>query len=79
MDTGSTVSTVTGKGRNMGRPKASDVSRNIASLFANVVTVPSSVPNDWVARTGDHSIFNVLCHLIPKVRVFSAALLLIRT
>ncbi len=51
----------------MGRPKASDISRNVASLFANIVTVPSNIPNDWVARTGDHSIFNVLSHLIPKV------------
>ena len=53
----------------MGRPTASDVSRTVASLFANVVTVPSNIPNDWVARTGDHSIFNVLSHLIPKVNV----------
>ncbi len=51
----------------MGRPKASDISRNVASLFASIVTVPSNIPNDWVARTGDHSIFNVLSHLIPKV------------
>ena len=59
--------TILAKTKVMGRPKASDVSRTVASLFANVVTVPSNVPNDWVARTGDHSIFNVLSHLIPKV------------
>jgi hypothetical protein len=51
----------------MGRPRASNAVRDIAALFAKSVTVPSSARYDWVARTGETSIFVLLSRLSPKV------------
>ena len=52
---------------NMGRPRASNAVRDFAALFAKSVTVPSSARYDWVARTGETSIFVLLSRLSPKV------------
>ena len=38
-----------------------------ATAFANLVTVPSDKPEEWVARRGDESIFSVLSKIIPEV------------
>jgi hypothetical protein len=51
----------------MGRPRASNAVRDFAALFAKSVTVPSSARYDWVARTGETSIFVLLSRLSPKV------------
>ncbi len=40
----------------------------IAVLFANVVTTPSDMPDDWVARNGDKSIFSAFRSVLPEVR-----------
>ncbi len=39
----------------------------IAVLFANVVTTPSRMPHDWVARNGDKSIFAAFRNVLPEV------------
>jgi hypothetical protein len=39
----------------------------IAVFFANVVTTPSDVPDDWVARNGDKSIFSAFRSVLPEV------------
>ncbi len=39
----------------------------IAVLFANVVTTPSRMPHDWVARNGDKSIFAAFYNVLPEV------------
>jgi hypothetical protein len=41
----------------------------IAVLFANVVTTPSRMPHDWVARNGDKSIFAAFRNVLPEVTV----------
>ena len=51
----------------MGRPRASQQIRDFAALFADVVTANSSCPYDWVARTGDYSIFSLLARLATNV------------
>ena len=50
----------------MGRPKATPLIRDFAVTFANVVTVPSSSPCDWVAKNGCYSIFNLLSTVAPR-------------
>ena len=39
----------------------------IAVSFANVATTPSDMPNDWVARNGDKSIFSAFRNVLPEV------------
>jgi hypothetical protein len=39
----------------------------IAASFANVVTAPSAMPDDWVARNGDNSIFSAFRNVLPEV------------
>jgi hypothetical protein len=39
----------------------------IAVFFADVVTTPSDLPNDWVARNGDISIFSAFQSVLPEV------------
>jgi hypothetical protein len=43
---------------------------DIAVFFANVVTTPSDIPDDWVARNGDNSIFSAFRNVLPEVRTF---------
>ena len=52
----------------MGRPRATSSNRDFALTFSNCVTAASTSPFDWVARKGQHSIFEVLRNLAPKVR-----------
>jgi hypothetical protein len=52
----------------MGRPKASERIRDFAATFANTVTANSTRPYDWVARTGEFSMFTLLMRLAPNVR-----------
>ncbi len=52
----------------MGRPKASERIREFAATFANTVTAISTRPYDWVARTGEFSVFTLLMRLAPNVR-----------
>ncbi len=40
---------------------------DLAIAFANLVTVPSDKPWDWVARKGNESIFCVLSKIFPEV------------
>ena len=39
----------------------------IAVFFANVVTTPSDMPDDWVARNGNKSIFSAFRSVLPEV------------
>ena len=39
----------------------------LAALFANVVTTPSEMAYDWVARNGDKSIFTAFRMVLPEV------------
>ncbi len=39
----------------------------IAVAFAKVVTVPSDLQDDWVARNGDKSIFSALRDVLPEL------------
>ena len=39
----------------------------LAASFAKVVTTPSDMPDDWVARNGDKSIFFALRNVLPEV------------
>ncbi len=39
----------------------------LAVAFAKVVTVPSDVQDDWVARNGDKSIFSALRNILPEL------------
>jgi hypothetical protein len=39
----------------------------IAVFFAKVVTTPSDMPDDWVARNGDKSIFSAFRNVLPEV------------
>ncbi len=50
----------------MGRPKASQSIRDFAITFANVVTISSSSPCDWVAKNGCYSIYQLLAVLAPR-------------
>ncbi len=54
-------------GRHMGRPQASSSNREFAISFATAVTAFSSRQYDWVARRGNHSIFDLLQLLAPRV------------
>ncbi len=51
----------------MGRPRASDTIRDFAATFAAKVTTPSASQYDWIARTGQYSMFSLLTKLAPKV------------
>ncbi len=39
----------------------------LAAAFANVVTTPSEMAYDWVARNGDKSIFTAFRIVLPEV------------
>ncbi len=39
----------------------------LAASFAKVVTTPSDMPDDWVARNGDKSIFSAFRNVLPEV------------
>ncbi len=52
----------------MGRPRASNTTRDFAATFANTVSVTSTCQYDWIARTGKHGLFTLLSKLAPKVR-----------
>ena len=39
----------------------------LAAAFANVVTTPSEMAHDWVARNGDKSIFTAFRIVLPEV------------
>ena len=56
-----------GSRADMGRPKASERTLDFAALFAHTVTTKSHRPYDWVARTGEYSIFSLMSLLAPKV------------
>ncbi len=51
----------------MGRPRPTNINRDFVVLFAEMVTVVSPHPFDWIARQGEHCIFNLLLLLAPKV------------
>ncbi len=51
----------------MGRPRPTNLNRDFVVLFADAVTVTSAHPFDWIARNGEHCIFNLLLLLAPKV------------
>ena len=51
----------------MGRPKASHQNRDFAIAFADLVTIDSPGLYDWVARTGEYSIFTLLSRVAPNV------------
>jgi len=55
----------------MVRPKASKISRDVASAFALSVTTSSHHHEDLVARTGRFSIFTLFSRLAPKVCRFN--------
>ena len=42
----------------------------IAVFFADVVTTPSDLPDDWVARNGDLSIFSAFRSVLPQVMTY---------
>ncbi len=44
-----------------------DDPEQIAVFFANVVTTPSDMPKDFVARNGDNSIFSAFRSVLPEV------------
>ena len=39
----------------------------LAASFAKVVTTPSEMADDWVARNGDKSIFSAFRNVLPEV------------
>ncbi len=43
--------------------------KELAAIFANVVTTPSPHADDWVARNGDESLFSVLHRILPSVSI----------
>ena len=51
----------------MGRPKPCETTREFVAALARTVTIQSSAPCSWVARTGQHSIFALLSRVAPKV------------
>ncbi len=51
----------------MGRPRPNKLNRNFAVLFAETVTIPTSHPTDYIARIGEHCLFELLLLLAPKV------------
>jgi hypothetical protein len=51
----------------MALPRISDQIRDFASYFASIITAESTSPYDWVARTGDYSIFSFLSLLSAHV------------
>ncbi len=51
----------------MGRPRPTKLIGDFVVLFADAVTATSAHPFDWIARNGEHCIFNLLLLLAPKV------------
>ncbi len=51
----------------MGRPRATMANRALAAHFANCVTISSDGQFAWVARKGQHGLYNLLLLLAPKV------------
>jgi hypothetical protein len=44
-----------------------DNPKQLAAMFASMVTVPAS-ENEWIARNGDESLFKVLQQMMPEVQ-----------
>ena len=55
----------------MGRPKPSDQVQDFAAAFACAVTTPSESSSDYVARSGEFSLYALLDRLAPKVHALS--------
>jgi hypothetical protein len=51
----------------MGWPQPLSIVRDFIFLFSDIVTAVSSNPCDWIARKGEHSIFELVLLLAPKV------------
>ncbi len=43
------------------------MNRDFVVLFGETVTASSSNPYDWIARKGDHCLFELMLLLAPKV------------
>ena len=54
----------------MGRPRATRTNCEFAVSLANCVTTVSDYKFEWIARRGQHGIFELLHHLAPKVGIF---------
>lgn len=51
----------------MGRPRPTRTNIDFVVMFADIVTAKSSQPIDWIARNGEHCLFELLLLLAPKV------------
>lgn len=51
----------------MGRPRPSEQVQEFAVAFACAVTTPSASVSDYVARSGEFSLFALLGRIAPKV------------
>ena len=63
----------------MGRPKPSEQVQDFAFAFACAVTTPSASISDYVARSGEFSLFALLGRLAPKVHAPSRSVLISRS